>query len=266
MPNNVFEGLDEILARQKEAENRSRQEHEEILEAINKANSQSAQVDQIQRTVDRRNQVFSLKNFLSRSTHEYMWLGTYDDFDKEKTISVFLIIASIISMIVCTIVTTASFGMYSTFTLFENIWLLLALFVLKYTCMAKKNYSVWEYSSNSYEEFEVNSDGVLMRGYYKRKYRWSFVLACIAFVMNALSAWVLVESATPLLVTILELLTMALNMFTAYKVTDFFYGYGPMRFTGMNEAGTEKVVLIFDTTINKLYTEEDYLKTFPFMI
>ena len=36
MPNNVFEGLDEILARQKQAEERSRQEHEEILEAINK--------------------------------------------------------------------------------------------------------------------------------------------------------------------------------------------------------------------------------------
>jgi hypothetical protein len=71
--------------------------------------------------------------------------------------------------------------------------------------------------------------------------------------------------SVPLLVTILELGTLALNIFTVYKVTDFFAGYGPIRFTGMNEAGTAKVVLIFDTIMNKLYTEEEYLKTFPFM-
>ena len=71
--------------------------------------------------------------------------------------------------------------------------------------------------------------------------------------------------SVPLLVTILELGTLALNIFTVYKVTDFFAGYGPLRFTGMNEAGTAKVVLIFDTMMNKLYTEEEYLKTFPFM-
>ena len=51
MPNNVFEGLDEILARQKQAEERSRQEHEEILEAINQANAKTALADPEQRAV-----------------------------------------------------------------------------------------------------------------------------------------------------------------------------------------------------------------------
>ena len=84
MPNNVFEELDEILARQKKAEERSRQEHEEILEAINKVNTKAAQADQVQRTVNQRNQSWSLKNFINRSVHEYMWLGTKEDFDKDR--------------------------------------------------------------------------------------------------------------------------------------------------------------------------------------
>lgn len=100
MPNNVFEGLDEILARQKQAEERSRQEYEEILEAINKANAKTAQADQVQRTVNQRNQSWYLKNFINRSVHEYMWLGTKEDFDKDKKIALILILSAIVSMII----------------------------------------------------------------------------------------------------------------------------------------------------------------------
>ena len=265
MPDNVFAGLDEIIERQKQAEERSKQEHEEILEAITKANAATPQDDRVERTVNQRNQSWSLKNFIKHSVHEYMWLGTKEDFDKDKKLALILILSSIAGMIVCTIVASVSFGIYSTFTLFENIWLLLMLCVLKYTYKTKKNYSTLDYSFNSFERFETDVDGVLRHTVYKKKYRWFLVLACIAFALNALSAWIVDESRIPLLVTILELGTLALNVFTVYKVTDFFAGYGPLRFTGMNEAGTAKVVLIFDTTMNKLYTEEDYLKTFLFM-
>ena len=241
------------------------EKQDEILEAINKANAKTAKADQVQRTVNQRNQSWSLKNFINRSAHEYMWLGTKEDFDKDKKLALILILSSIVSMIVCTIVATISFGVYSTFTLFENIWFLLVLCVLKYTCKTKKNYSTLDYSFNSFERFEADADGVLRPTVYKKKYTRLLVLACIAFALNALGAWLDDECSIPLLVTVLELGTLALNIFTVNKVTDFFAGYGPIRFTGMNESGTAKVVLIFDTIMNKLYTEEDYLKTFPFM-
>ena len=251
-----------MLARQKQADERSRQEHEEILDAINKTN---VNADQVQRAVNQRNQSWSLKNFINRSVHEYMWLGTNEDFAKEKKLSLNLIRASIVSMILCTIVASVSFGNYSVFTLFENIWLLLMLCVLKYTYKTKKNYSTIQYCFNSFERFEADADGVLRSTIYKKKYKWFLVLACVAFVLNALDAWMVDESRVPLLATILELGTLALNIFTVCKVTGFFAGYGPIKFTGMNDSGTAKVVLIFDATMNKLYTEEDYLKTFPFM-
>ena len=69
-----------------------------------------------------------------------MWLGTKEDFDKDKKLALILILSSIVSMIICTIVASISFGIYSTFTLFENIWLVLMLCVLKYTYKTKKNF------------------------------------------------------------------------------------------------------------------------------
>ena len=262
---NIYDSLDEVIARQKQAEERSRQEHEEILEAISRADAKTAQVNQVQQTVNQRNQSWSLKNFINRSVHEYMWFGTKEEFDQDKKFALILILSSIVSMIICTIVATVLFGIYSTFTLFENIWLVLMLCVLKYTYKTKKNYSTLDYSFNSFERFELDGDGVLRRMVYKKKYRWFWVLACIAFALNALSAWIVDETSIPLLVTVLELGTLAINIFTVYKVTDFFAAYGPIRFSGMNEAQTAKVVLVFDTMMNKLYTEEDYLKIFPFM-
>ncbi|MBQ9735599.1 MAG: hypothetical protein IJV96_02295 [Clostridia bacterium] len=244
----LFEQLEQINENQ-----------QKILEAINQGDT-----DSVKTTVSQRNRAFVLKNFIQRSIHEYMWFGTKEGFGKDKKLALILILSSIVSMIICTIVASVSFGLYSTFTLFENIWLFLMLFVLKYTCKTKKNYSDLEYSFDSFERFVPDADGVWRCTTYKKKYVWFFVLACIAFLSNVIFAW-LDDHSTPLLVTILELGTLALNLFTVYKVTDFFAGYGPIRFSGMNEEGTARVVLIFDTAINKLYTEEDYLETFPFM-
>ena len=259
MPNNVFEGLDEILARQKQAEERSRQEHEEILEAINKVNAKAAEADQVQRTVNQRNQSWSLKNFINRSIHEYMWLGTRDEFEKDKSVATLFTILSIVGICLCSIVTTATVGFYTTYTFFENIWLFLLLFVCKYVMKAQKNYSTLEYSQNSFERFTLDADGVLRPGPYKKKYKWFLILAVISFILNAICNW------GSLIALLLEVLVLGLNLFTVYKVTDFFAGYGPIRFIGMNDRGTAKVVIIFDTLQNKLYTEEDYLKQFPLM-
>ncbi|MBP3605341.1 MAG: hypothetical protein J6J66_01955 [Clostridia bacterium] len=264
MPNSVFEGLDEIIERQKQAEERSRKEHEEILEAIKKANAKNDQADSVQKTVNQRNQSWSLKNFITHSIHEYMWIGTEAEFDKEKKMTLLWILASILWMFVCTIVSSVSFKFYSTFTLFENIWLVLMLFVLKYKYKTKKNYLALEYSLNSFSRFEFDADGVLRCTEYKKKYQWFFVLACIAFLLNTIFAWV-ENNNMPLLVTFLELGTLALNIFTVYKVTGFFGGYGPIRFTEISDAGKAKTVLVLDTAMNKLYTEEDFFNTFSFM-
>ena len=176
----IYDQLDEISEKQ-----------DEILEAIkNKDKAKAAQADQVQRTVNQRNQAWSLKNFINRSVHEYMWIGTREDFDKEKKLALILILSSVAGMILCTIVSSISFGIYSTFTLFENIWLVLMLCVLKYTYKTKRNYSTLDYSFNSFERFETDADGVLRCTVYKKKYKWFLALACIAFLLNTIFAWI----------------------------------------------------------------------------
>ena len=264
MPNNVFEGLDEILARQKQAEERSRQEHEEILEAINKVNVKAAQADQVQRTVNQRNQSWSLKNFINRSVHEYIWMGSTENFNMEKQRLVTLICVSIAYMIICTIVATAAFGMYSTFTVFENIWLLLTLKMLKYTRKTKKIYLAADYVLNSIENFDLDADGVFRQKGYKARYVFFLVLAVIAFLLNTLCVWIIDGSRVPLLVTILEIAALVLSILTYVKVKDFFLTYISIRFTGLNDSGTNNVSLVFDPLMNQLYIEEDFYKKYSF--
>ncbi len=265
MPDNVFEGLDEILKNQKEAQERATLDKEEILRAIDVANARQKEARPVDRAINQRNNVFSLRNFISRSTHEYLWIGTNEDFKNEKKLSIILILCSILSMALCTIAMTASIGFYSTFTLFENIWLFLSFFALAYTCKTKKNYLTGEYFLNSFEVFELDADGVLRNTAYKKKYKVFLILGCVGFVLNAICVW-LYDGSARLFVTILELATMALVIFTTYRVADFFSAYGPIRFTGRNESNTQTVSIVLDVIGNKFYTEEEYSQKYPYML
>jgi hypothetical protein len=68
-----------------------------------------------------------------------------------------------------------------------------------------------------------------------------------------------------LIATLFELAFGVLSIYIfCFKTFDFFCGYNHLRFTGSNDANTQTVVLIYDPIMNKRYTEEDYLKQFPF--
>lgn len=262
MGDSLFELIDEIREGQKQAEAQAREDREEILEAIRKANAVPAVPDPVRREVDRRNFAFSLKNFIRRSVHEYVWLGMAGEFEKKKTEAFRWLVAAVGGVLACTVVTTVSCGFYTTFTLFENIWLILLFFVMSYTHAAKCLYPTGEYSMNSFFHFEVDADGVLRSTVYKNRYKWGFLLSCLASLGNAIGVWVM-GGSVPLLAMLLELGSLSLNITAVYKVTDLFAGYAFLRFTGMNEAGTAKVSLIFDPILNELHIEEDYLKKFP---
>ena len=251
----IYEQLEQIQEQQK----KQKEVQDEILEQLHRArNSEEARAEQSAPSQP------SLKSYMRNSVHEHMCLGSAADFKKEKRLNVWLIIASIFAMCVCTAVTTACVGFYTTFTLFENIWLFLTLCVLKYTVKTKKFYPTLIYSFQSFEKFKYNSYGVLESAGYKRKYFWFLLLACICFVLNCAFAWTQGCTA-PLLITVIEVLTLGLNLFVTYRVISFFAGYGPVRITGLDPSGVNKLSFVLDTAQNKLYTEEDYYKAFPLM-
>ena len=238
---------------------------ERELQEIKSMQSRSSMHDPVRRTIDQRNQTFSLQNFIRRAKHEYLWLGTKEDFAKEKKQAILLILASIALMVLTSVVATLCIGLYSTFTFFENLWLLMMLFVLKYTCVAKRHYLDFDYSSNSFLHFEMDGNGVWHDTVYKKRYKILLVLSCIGGLLNILYALLIEECLYPFWIILFELATLALNIFVVYKVTDFFAGYHAIMFTGRNDSGTNIVTIVYDPLDRKYYTDEDYFRLFPML-
>ena len=98
-----------------------------------------------------------------------------------------------------------------------------------------------------------------------KKYKVFLVLTCISAICNIIVVWMENKNGMALPATIFELAVLGLSIFVFnFKALYFFCGYSNLRFTGANETTGEKVVLIYEPIMNKLYTEEDYLKQFPF--
>ena len=206
-----------------------------------------------------------LKRFISKAKKEYCWLGSEADFQKEKKTALILLAILMGTIILSTIFTSIAFGMYSTFTLFENIWFVMMGFMSFYLLKAKRFYESYEFSLTSCFRFEPDVDGVLRMGTPNKKYKVFLVLTCICAVCNIIVVWLENKSGMALPATIFELAVLGLSIFVFnFKALDFFYGYSNLRFTGANETTGQKVVLIYEPIMNKLYTEEDYLKQFPF--
>lgn len=206
-----------------------------------------------------------LKRFISKAKKEYCWLGPEADFQKEKKTALILLAALIGTIVLSTIFTSIALGLYSTFTLFENIWLIMMCFMAFYLVKAKRFYDCYEFSLTSCFKFIPDVDGVLRMGTLKKKYKVFLVLTCISAICNIIVVWMENKNGMALPATIFELAVLGLSIFAFnFKSLDFFYGYSNLRFTGANETTGQKVVLIFETPTNKLYAEEDYLKNFPF--
>ena len=206
-----------------------------------------------------------LKRFISKAKKEYCWLGSEADFQKEKKTALILLATLIGTIVLSTIFTSIAFGLYSTFTLFENIWLIMMCFMAFYLVKAKRFYDCYEFSLTSCFKFEPDADGVLRMGAPNKKYKVFLVLTCISAICNIIVVWMENKNGMALPATIFELAVLGLSIFVFnFKALDFFYGYSNLRFTGANETTGQKVVLIYEPIMNKLYTEEDYLKQFPF--
>ena len=241
----VFERLDEIDAK------------------LDKAISAKPQSETIQ--LPRENPQVTLKRFITRAKKEYMWLGSRADFETEKQTALKVVWILIGVGLLATIFTSIAFKLYSTFTLFENIWLIMMLCTVKYIHKSQYYHKCFEFSENSFFRFELDGDGVWRCGQLKKKYKWFSVITCICALCNIIVVWMEANIILALLATIFELALGVLSIYVFYfKALDYFCGYCHLRFTGRNDSNTQTISIIYDPTFNKLYTEEEYKKQFSF--
>ena len=143
---------------------------DEIDVKLDKVVSGASQREGMQ--IPRENPQITLKRFIGRAKKEYMWFGTQSRFEHEKQTAFRLVWLLVGVGLLATIFSTIAFKLYSTFTLFENIWLIMMLCTIKYIHKAQYHYDCFDFSENSFFRFELDADGVLRCGALKKKYKW----------------------------------------------------------------------------------------------
>jgi hypothetical protein len=139
------------------------------------------------------------------------------------------------------------------------------LCTVKYIHKSQYYHECFEFSENSFFRFELDGDGVWRCGQLKKKYKWFSVITCICALCNIIVVWMEANIILALLTTIFELALGVLSIYVFYfKALDYFCGYCHLRFTGRNDSNAQTISIIYDPTFNKLYTEEEYKKQFPF--
>ncbi len=258
-PQNVFEKLDSIEASQSVTNAQNGQ----ILDLLNKISSQQTVVQKNEtgpKTQSPLSNQFLLRSFIRKSKKEYIWFGTIDEFNKSKTIVNILCVSLIIVGILSTIFTSIAFKMYSTFSLFENIWLIFACILFSHSVYAKKRMLDTDLRDHSNSVFVQDDDGVWNdTGKEKKRFKWFRRISYIAVVCNIIVIWIESKGAIAILATIFELAFAGITIGILFTYINLFCMYNSfILFTGRNASNTETVTLIFDVIGKKLAPLEEY--------
>lgn len=255
-PQNVFDRLDSIEASQ----SATQAQNEQIIGLLNKLSIQSVKQNvEVRPQVQVSNQEL-LREFVRKSKKEHVWLGTINEFNKSKMIVNMLCIALIIVGVLSTIFTSIAFKTYSTFTLFENIWLIFACIMFSHSVNAKKRMLDSDLRDHSNTVFVQDADGTWRdTNKEKKRFRCFRRISYIAVICNIIVIWGQSKGSIAIMATIFELAFAGITVGLNFAYINLFCMYGAfILFTGRNTSNTETVTLIFDVIGKKLAPYEEY--------
>ena len=255
---NLFDRLDSIEA-SSQATNKKIDELFEFLK--NQKQSQSTQ-PQAQQPSPTRHELF--QQFLKESKKSWRWFGTRSEFNKWKTLGIFSLILLLVIGLVSSIVSTICFQMYSTFTFFENLWLLFGIIYLVYAGKAQLTYEVNSFAANSPLKFETDRLGMKFPGKERavfRVFRW---LAIIAVPCNVICIWAGMGKTDQVLATVMEFLFLGAIIFVFFINLNLHAQYSVIWVEGHNLTTKERVVLVLPPGFKQFMLEEEFKKKMPY--
>lgn len=250
MNSNIFEKVDRLEEGQ-----------QAILEQLQKLQQGGNQAPS-QPTARERQQ--TIADFIRRSSKRYRAIVTraYFHESQQKTL-LFLALLLAIGMLT-SIVTTAAIGLYSTFTLVENIFLCFVISLLLQVKRATVIQDSYDLSTHCPFRFTVDGDGTLRNSQtLKARYRIFEVLSCISAACNILYVWMNANTLPALLVTLAEGAFFVLSIIAVSKTVDFFTPYCAIYYTASQGNGKNPVTIVYHELLNTLGTQEDFEKKFP---
>lgn len=238
---------------------------QQILQAISKLGGvQEKRADAAQRGADGK---AVLKNFIAKAEKKYNWFGTEEDFKKSKKTLIIIQSVLIFAGLLSTVLTSVCLGLYSTFTLFENIVLIQTVILLTYALRTKKYYPDHQLAKYTADVYVQDSDGIWRDGYReKKKYKWMRRISYIAVLGNIICIWTMGSGMARIFATVFELAFLALTIASSLLRINLYCMYNTLFISGYNASGTEKVTIVYDCMQKKLLTFEEYKERYsPFI-
>ena len=205
-----------------------------------------------------------LQQFLRQSKKSWMWLGKSAEFKKQKNLSIISLLILLIVGIVTTIVSTICFQLYSTFTLFENIWLVFGIIYLTYSANAQRIYEVNELKNHSSISYTKDKLGMMFPRKEKLAFRIFKWLAIISVVCNIICIWAGMGKSNQIIATVLEILFLGAIIFSRIMNVFLFSQYSIIYVEGHNLTTKERVVLVLPPGAKQLMPEEEFRAKMPY--
>ena len=271
---NLFGMLDDISAGQAEILN----EITGVKTHVSDTDSRIAELEQeIQKLKDKpvvqprpvvnapqRSEKEILQTFLKQAKKSWMWFGNNAEFRKWKMLAIISLLILLIVGLATTIVSSICFKLYSTFTLFENAWMIFGIIYLVYAAKAQRIYEVNALAANSSTKYEKDNLGMTFARKEKVVFRIFKWLAIISVVCNIIAIWAGMGKSNQVLATVMEVLFLGAIVFAYFMNLNLFAQYSIIYVEGHNLTTKERVVLVLPPGAKGLMPEEEFKKKMPF--
>ena len=201
----------------------------------------------------------ALASFIKKSKKEYLWVGTTTDFNKSKNLIIILSVIFLVVSLISTILTSIAFKMYSTFSLFENIWSIMSCFILGYSIHSKKRMTDIDMMKHSIYKYIQDANGTWRStNKEKKKYKVFRIISYICVVANIILIWISSSGALAVFATLFEIAYVALTIGLFFAEANLSSMYGNIiLFTGIG-AEDKLVTIVFDVISRKLFTYKEF--------
>ena len=259
MNGNLFDRLDSLSRGQEQGNEKL----DEILSEIRQMNNADSAPQSIRQPT--KAEVYqTIMQFVFRAEKTVHFNGSNLYFKSEKKATVITGLIMILVGILSAFSAIFNFGMYSTYTFIENIWIVCVISLLFKIGRTPYIFDPILYADSIPMKKNYDMYGLPeFCGSLRFKYRFIKILASISAVLNVVVGFEPDLSFFPFLfMTVSELIFVCFSFYFAKKAAAFFKMYDAIYLSGFNNKGTERITLVKVRDIDSLYTYNEYQKSF----
>lgn len=206
----------------------------------------------------------SLKIFARRARKSWRWFGNSQKFKKSKLLALLFVCLNIVLGVIAVIVTTKSCNLFTTFTAFEIVNWVVAIYASVMLLKAPIKYEVNSFAIGSIFSCKFDDTGMAFPGkekVYIKVFRWIGVIAAIA---NIAYIWIN-KSNLSVIATIVEVLFIVSIILNWLFSISFYAQYAICWLEGRNLNTNEPVTIVRDN-ISGFMLEKEFRDRFPSLL